>query len=123
MKLLCFQARRFRWKTESKTLHEMANVDVEAELTNALVVFLHAEESDGEEQRSNPVFRGTLKHIKWLANKRELRNIAIHSFTQNLADRLRDTGYDVAITPFGYSCEWDLSVYGNSLAKVWKEIH
>ena len=139
MKLLCFQARRFRWKTESKTLPEMANVDVEAELTNALVVFLHAEESDGEEQRSNPVFRGTLKHIKWLANKRELRNIAIHSFThlggqtaqphwantfiQNLADRLRDTGYDVAITPFGYSCEWDLSVYGNSLAKVGKEIH
>ena len=37
--------------------------------------------------------------------------------------RLREAGYDVWTTPFGYFCEWDLSVYGESLAKVWKEIH
>jgi hypothetical protein len=117
----------------------MANLDMEGELSDALVVFLHAEESDAEEQRRDTVFRGTLKHIKWLANKRELKNVVIHSFTHlggqtaepdrantfihNLAVRLRDTGYNVAVTPFGYSCEWDLSVYGNSLAKVWREIH
>src|SRR3954453_18482830 len=108
MKLLCFQARRFRWKTHSKTLPEIADIDVQAEVTNALVVFLHAEESDGEGERKNPVFRGTLKHIKWLANKRELKDIVIHSFThlggqtagppwaktfiENVAERLRDTG-------------------------------
>ena len=39
------------------------------------------------------------------------------------ADRLRETGYQVWTTPFGYFCEWDLSVHGESLAKVWKEIH
>ena len=39
-----------------------------------------------------------------------------------LAERLRGTGYEVKITPFGYFCEWDLSVYGESLAKVWKEV-
>jgi hypothetical protein len=139
MKALCFQARRFRWKTHSKTLPEIADIDVEAEVTNALVIFLHAEQSDAEEKRRHPVFRGTLKHIKWLANKRELKDIVIHSFThlggqtadplwaktfiEDVAERLRDTGYRVAITPFGYFCEWDLSVYGDSLAKVWKEIH
>ena len=32
------------------------------------------------------------------------------------------TGYQVWMTPFGYFCEWDISVYGESLAKVWKEI-
>jgi hypothetical protein len=40
-----------------------------------------------------------------------------------LQQRLGETGYQVWTTPFGYFCEWDLSVYGESLAKVWKEIH
>jgi hypothetical protein len=44
------------------------------------------------------------------------------SFMAEIAQRLRDTGYSVWLTPFGYFCEWDLSVYGDSLAKVWKEI-
>ena len=39
-----------------------------------------------------------------------------------LAERLSETGYEAHITPFGYLNEWDLSVYGESLAKVWKQI-
>ena len=41
---------------------------------------------------------------------------------EELAARLHETGYDVWITPFGYFNEWDLSVYGESMAKVWKQI-
>jgi hypothetical protein len=44
------------------------------------------------------------------------------AFIAALAERLRESGYEAWITPFGYFCEWDLSVYGDSLAKVWKEI-
>jgi hypothetical protein len=139
MKLLCFQAKRFRWKTHSKTLAEVPDQNVEEEISETVVVFLHAEASDGDEERKNSVLRQSLKHIKWLANKRGLKNILFHSFTHlggdtappaiaesmitNLSDRLRETGYRVWSTPFGYFCEWDLSVYGESLAKVWKEIH
>jgi hypothetical protein len=139
MKLLCFQAKRFRWKTHSKTLPEVADQDVDKEVKEAVVVFLHAETSDERDERRNAVLRQALKHVKWLANKRELRNIVIHSFTHLggatappataesfiaiLADRLRETGYKVSVTPFGYFCEWELNVYGESLAKVWKEIH
>ena len=36
-------------------------------------------------------------------------------------NRLKNTGYTVWCTPFGYLCEWDLSVYGESLARVFKE--
>ena len=138
MKLLCFQAKRFRWKTHSKTLPEVPAQDVDQTVEAALVVFIHAEARDAEEDRKTSVQRQTLKHIKWLANKRELNNIVLHSFAHlggetaspayaeafitNLAERLRETGYKVWITPFGYFCEWDLSVYGESLAKVWKEI-
>ncbi len=139
MKLLCFQAKRFHWKTHSKTLAEVADQDIDQEVCQTVVVFLHAEAADGDAERSAAVLRQSLKHIKWLANKRELKNIVLHSFTHlggitapaalaesfltTLQQRLSETGYQVWTTPFGYFCEWDLSVYGESLAKVWKEIH
>ena len=139
MKLLCFQAKHFRWKTHSKTLADVPDQEIEEEIANTVVIFLHAEAPDSQERHRDSILRKTLKHIKWLANKRELKNVVLHSFThlggdtaeagfaepfiQSIADRLRETGYNVRVTPFGYFCEWDLSVYGESLAKVWKEIH
>ncbi|HZD40771.1 MAG TPA: threonyl-tRNA synthetase editing domain-containing protein [Terriglobales bacterium] len=139
MKLLCFQAKRFHWKTHTKTLVGVADQDVDEQVADAIVIFLHAEKSDEEANRKTAVLRQTLKHIKWLANKRSFRNIVIHSFThlggetasgncaeallETVAQRLRENAYRVWTTPFGYFCEWDLSVYGDSLAKVWKEIH
>jgi hypothetical protein len=139
MKLLCFQAKHFRWKTHSKTLAEVADQDADEEVAHAVVIFVHAEKSDEEADRKPSVLRQTLKHIKWLANKRDFKNIVIHSFThlggetaspdfaealiKAVAQRLRENTYTVWTTPFGYFCEWDLSVYGDSLAKVWKEIH
>ena len=138
MKLLCFQAKRFRWKPHSKTLPQAADTEIEAEVRQAVVIFIHAEASDAEEARASSVQRQSLKHIKWLANKRELKNIVLHSFTHlggataepafaesfitTLGQRLSETGYKVSTTPFGYFCEWDLEVFGDSLAKVWKEI-
>lgn len=139
MKLLCFQAKRFRWKSHSKTLPAVADQDIDQEVAETVVVFIHAEEADGDAERSASVLRQSLKHIKWLANKRELKNVVLHSFTHlggvtapavlaesliaALQQRLSETGYQVWTTPFGYFCEWDLSVYGESLAKVWKELH
>jgi hypothetical protein len=136
MKLLTFQAKRFRWKSFSKTLPEAQDLDVDESVDETVVVFVHAEERDAGQRDS--VFRKTLKHVKWLANKRGLKNVVLHSFTHlgaasapaefaeaflvELAERLRATGYGVWITPFGWFCEWDLSVYGDSLAKVWKEV-
>jgi hypothetical protein len=139
VRLLCFQAKRFRWKSFSKTLLDVPDQDVEEEIHETVVVFLHAEASDEASERRSSVQRQTLKHVKWLANKRGLKNIVLHSFahlggqaaspgfTENfmneIAQRLGETGYSVRQTPFGYFCEWDLSVYGDSLAKVWKEIN
>jgi hypothetical protein len=139
MKLLCFQAKHFRWKTHAKTLADVADQDVDETVAAALVAFVHAEGPDAEAQRKNSVQRQIVKHLKWLANKRQLKNVVLHSFAHlggdtaapefaeslmiAVAERLRETGYQVWITPFGYFCEWDLSVYGESFAKVWKEIH
>src|SRR5688572_31719295 len=44
-------------------------------LHDALPIF------DGTDDRSTSVVRQSLKHIKWLANKRALKHIVLHSFT------------------------------------------
>lgn len=137
MKLLTFQAASFSWKTHQQTL-EVADPGGEGRLDAAVVAFLHAEQRDQQEDRRPKVFRHTLKHLKWLANKRELKNVVLHSFThlggenadpefargfmRELAERLETTGYRVEVTPFGWFSSWNLDVYGDSLAKVWKEI-
>ncbi|HSN76846.1 MAG TPA: threonyl-tRNA synthetase editing domain-containing protein [Anaerolineae bacterium] len=136
MRLLTFQAKRFWWRSYSKTLEDVEDVAVEQEVFDAVVAFYQVEAADADNRAS--VFRQALKHLKWLANKREMRTIVLHSFThlggenaepdfaqaltEELAARLRETGYSVWVTPFGYFNEWDLSVYGESLAKVWKQI-
>lgn len=136
MKLLMFQARRFWFRSFSKTLDFVEDQEVEQEVRDAAVIFLHAEA--GDETQGPALLTKALKNIKWIANKRGLKNVVLHSFThlaettatpeyaqgaiETLAARLREVGYAVVITPFGYFCEWDLSVYGESLAKVYKAL-
>lgn len=138
MRLLCFQARRFRWQTFEKTLPEVPDCEVEEAVEDAVIAFVHAEAADERPDRRASVRRQALKHLKWLANKRGLRVIVLHSFTHlggdsataadaeallgELAERLSSSGYRTHVTPFGYLNEWTLDVYGESLAKVWKEI-
>ena len=138
MKSLTFQARRFAWRSHSKTLEDAQEHEVEEEVREALVAFLHAEAKDAEPEERKRVFRHVLKHLKWLANKRSLRTVVLHSFThlgaenappefaeaflRELAERLEGTGYRVHLTPFGWFCAWDLEVHGDSLAKVWKQL-
>ena len=138
MKLLTFLARSFAWQTFTKTLPEVPDQDVSARVEDAVVVFMHIESRDAGDDARKRSFRHTLKHIKWLAGKRDLRRVVLHSFAHlggdnaaaefshdfmnELAERLRATDYEVHLTPFGYFCSWNLDVHGESLAKVWKEI-
>jgi len=135
MRLLTFLARSFAWEPFSQTLDDAPPAQ-SGDATDAVVAFMHVEAADQQDRAR--VFRHTLKHLKWLANKRQFETIVLHSFTHlgadnadpefarlffdDLAERLRDTGYHVEITPFGYFCSWQLDVYGESLAKVYKEI-
>lgn len=134
MKTVLYLAKSFRWKSWSKTLEHVEEQDVEETLKDAVVVFIHAEEVDVENPKA---VTKMVKNIKWLANKKGFKTVALHSFTHlssstappefaqsflnAVSKRLEDVGYLVLQTPFGYFCEWDLSVYGESLAKVFKE--
>lgn len=140
MKLLTFQAERFAWAPLSQTLDDAPPeaADASGAVTEAVVVFMQIEAGDQPPDARRRAFKHTLKHIKWLANKRDLQTIVLHSFTHlgginaeadfakalldELQRRLEATGYAVRQTPFGWFSSWDLAVYGDSLAKVWKEI-
>ena len=138
MKLLTFQASRFAWKPHERTLEDAAEAPPAGEMRDAVVAFLHAESKDEEPKERARVFRHVLKHVKWIAGKRGWKRVVLHSFTHlgaenaspgfaeellgELAQRLRETGYEVRLTPFGWFCSWDLSVLGDSLAKVWKQV-
>ena len=135
MRMLTFLARSFAWQPFSQTLADAPPAE-SGKLKDAVISFIHVEQKD-EAERSR-VFRHALKHLKWLANKKQFKTIVLHSFThlggenadaafaqtflEDLAERLQKTGYHVEMTPFGYFCSWQLDVYGESLAKVYKEI-
>lgn len=137
MKILTFQARRFQWSAHSKTLADAPDLECDETVEDAVVAFLHAERSDEAPEQRARVIRHTVKHLKWLANKREFKRIVLHSFAhlggsnadpdfarellETISSRLEGR-YEVSTTPFGYFCSWEISVYGESLAKVWKEV-
>jgi hypothetical protein len=138
VRLLCFQAKRFAWKPFEATLPDAAPPGGEHEVREAVVAFVQVEQVDTESERAASVVRQAVKHLKWMANKRGLRAVVLHSFTHlgaagaepaaahalllRLADRLAETGYETHVTPFGWLNEWELAVHGESLAKVWKQI-
>jgi hypothetical protein len=135
MKLLMFLASQFTFRPFEKMLPE-ADDGREVQATEAVVVFLHSEPQD--EAAPADLETKVIKNIKWIAGKRGLRTVVLHSFTHlaeasaspafarafidSAAARLRNTGYQVAVTPVGWVGAWDLSVYGESLAKVFKSL-
>jgi hypothetical protein len=136
MKLLMFLAKQFTFRPFERTLPDAADAGGETRVTDAAVVFVHAEPPD----EADPAGLETrfVKNVKWLAGKRGFKNVVLHSFThlaeasaspqfaeaflQSAATRLRNTGYQVTLTPFGWVCEWELSVFGEGLAKVFKAL-
>ena len=136
MKLLMFLAKEFTFRPFEKTLADAGEGGSEAQVTNAAVIFVQSEPQD--ETSSAGLETKFVKNVKWIAGKRGFKNIVLHSFThlaegsaspkfaevflQNAAGRLRSTGYQVTLTPFGWVCEWDLSVFGEALAKVFKSL-
>ena len=134
MKLLMFGTPRFWYKSYEKVLPEAPDGDVEEEVLDATVIFIHVEPADAE--RPGPARTRLLKNVKWMANKRDGRRIVLHSFShlsdesadaqfahglfEEAAERLRNVGYEVWVTPFGYLCEWEMRVYGESLSRVFK---
>jgi len=135
MKLLMLYAKKWWYKTASKTLESMPDIQVEESMQDAVVIFFHCESED--EVKFDRISEKFAKNAKWLAGKFNTKNIVLHSFNHlsssksspDFAKRLLDdviirlerTGHTVMQTPFGYFNEFSMHVAGDSLAKVFKE--
>ena len=135
MKMLMFAASNFCWRPFERTLPDAAAPGGEVEVQDAAVIFIQVETGDIQAPK---IVTKAVKNVKWMARKRGLQNIVLHSFThlggesadpalalsllEKMADRLRGVGYQVVMPPFGWVCEWDLHVYGEGLAKVFKSL-
>ncbi len=136
MKLLLFYAHTWWFKTASKSLQQVPDIDMEDSMENVVVVFFHAEKEDEEKGKS--LLDKLVKNIKWLAGKFGTKNVVIHSFNHlssskaspefseqmihQTIERLHNAGYTVKCTPFGYFNQFKIHVGGESLAKVFKEL-
>lgn len=136
MKLLMFNVKEFWYKTFSKTLEDVEEIEKEEIIKDAIVVFANVEKED--EEKTARIIRKTVKNITWLAGKTDRNRVVLHSFAhlsdskssvefarevfKIIEDRLKNRGYDVFVTPFGYFLEFKLHVSGESLAKVWKAL-
>src|SRR3954452_6499064 len=81
MRLLCFQAKRFWWRPYTPTLSDAAPATPAREVQDAVIAFVHVERGDVDGDGAESAFRQALKHLKWLANKRAMRIVVLHSFT------------------------------------------
>ncbi len=136
MKLLLFYAHSWWYKTTSRSLQYMPDIEKEEYIEKTVVVFLHAELED--ESKDKGLLEKLVKNIKWIAGKFRTKNVVIHSFNhlssskaspefsekiiKDATAKLENSNYNVICTPFGYFNEFKIHVGGESLAKVFKEL-
>lgn len=132
MKLLMIYTDRFNYKTAVKTLEEVPDCSEQQAIDDVVVGLIHAEELD--EENAAGVEKKLIKNLKWGARKNETQRVVLHSFshlaetkasadfTRELllrsAERLRNAGYEVWQTPFGYFLDLDLQAPGRSTARI-----
>lgn len=135
MKLLMIYAEQFGYQTNTKTLETVEQYQEDKQIKNVLAGFIQVEKED--EEKMDKVETKLIKNLKWAAKKNNTNSILLHSFAHlslskanpestkkifdNAEERLKDSGYEVSQTPFGYFLDLDLKAPGWSLARVFKE--
>jgi hypothetical protein len=136
MKLLLIYCKEFGYVPAIKTLDTVSENATSAHHENVQVAFIQAEQEDVDKEKD--VELKLLKNIKWVCGKNQTKHIILHSFahlseskaepkfTQELfnkvEERLKNAGYMVNQTPFGYFLDLHIDAPGFSLARVFKSI-
>jgi glycerophosphoryl diester phosphodiesterase len=136
MKLLMIYMDTFSYKPRIKTLESMPDFTEEKSFENVQTAFIQVEKED--EENENAVKKKLLKNLKWIAGKNQTKKIILHSFAHlseskaeaeftksvfnNIEERLRNSGFEVEQTPFGYFLDLQVNAPGYSLARVFKDL-
>ena len=137
MKVLSFYTTNFSYTLGEPNIDSPIIVDEKSNFSEAIVAFIHVEESDEVETLRSREKKLT-NHLKWIARKNNTQNIVLHSFahlsnskaslefTKNLLDdcqqRLKNGDYNTFQTPFGYFLNLNMEAPGFSMARIWAEL-
>ena len=124
----------FAYKPTIKTLEIAVENAQPASFEKVQTAFLQVEEQD--EEREAEVSKKILKNLKWVCGKNNTRKVVLHSFAHlseskanpeftvgifnRIEERLKNAGYEVEQTPFGYFLDLQIDAPGFSLARVFK---
>ncbi len=136
MKLLMIYMNTFSYKPNIKTLESMPDFTEGKSYENVQTAFIQVEKED--EENESAVKKKLLKNLKWIAGKNQTKKIILHSFAHlseskaeakftkavfdNIEERLRNSGFEVEQTPFGYFLDLQVDAPGYSLARVFKDL-
>ncbi len=136
MKLLMIYMNKFSFCPTIKTIESMPDFSEEKKYENIQVAFIKVEKKD--EENETAVKKKLLKNLKWIAGKNNTNKIILHSFAHlseskaepeftkllfdNVDERLRNSGFKVEQTPFGYFLDLKIDAPGYSLARVFKDL-
>ena len=136
MKALFIYCKEFAYTPTIKTVENAAEVIASSQYENVQVAFIQAEYEDIE--RENDVITKLLKNLKWICGKNQVKKVVLHSFAHlseskadpdftkllfsRVEERMRNVGYEVFQTPFGYFLDLQVDAPGFSLARVFKNI-
>ena len=136
MKLLLIYANKFGYTPTTKTLEAADEHSEIRDFENVQTAFIQAEAED--EAREGDVSKKLVKNLKWIMKKNNAKTLILHSFahlSESKADpeltkqffdkaeeKMKNAGYEVCQTPFGYFLDLRMEAPGYSLARVFKDL-
>ncbi|ALO17364.1 threonyl-tRNA synthetase [Salinivirga cyanobacteriivorans] len=136
MKLLLIYANNFGYTPTTKTLEDAEAHTESHDFEKVQTAFIQAEAEDAD--READVTKKLVKNLKWIMKKNEAETLILHSFahlseskadpdlTKSIFDKaeekMKNAGYTVHQTPFGYFLDLRLDAPGLSLARVFKDL-
>ncbi len=119
-----------------KTLDDAPEISSGEEFSDALVAFIQVEEKDEGDLRGRE--KKLVNTLKWAARKNNTQNVILHSFahlsnskanpdySKEIFDaaeiRLKNGGFNVTQTPYGYFLDLSIQAPGYPLARLFSDL-
>jgi len=126
---------KFSFNPTIKTIETMPDHIGKMNFENIQAAFIQVEKKD--EENETAVKKKLLKNLKWIAGKKNIKHIILHSFAHlseskaepsftnifdDIDERLTNSGFQVEQTPFSYFLDLEIDAPGYSLVRVFKDL-
>ncbi len=136
MKLLLIYCNEFGYTPTTKTLADAEEQTESKSFDKIQTAFIQAEAHDTD--RVQEVSKKLVKNLKWIMKKNNAKELILHSFAhlseskadpqvtkelfEKAEEKMKNAGYTVHQTPFGYFLDLKVDAPGLSLARVFKDL-